>query len=200
MNIDNSELIAQVERARVKWPFIHDVEVAWHLPAWLLYAVGSRETNLANEIGDYGHGFGVWQRDNRSFQVDANYLKNVHQEAIDAAQELAAGIRALGLAGGVAAYNCGQGNVRAAIRKGKSCDAYTTGHDYSADVLARCKVLADHYAPKPAPPAQHIYIVRAGDTLSGIAATHHTTVAVLVKLNHITNPDRILIGQRLVLP
>ena len=121
MNITSSELITQVERARKRWPWIDDVEIAWHLPAWLLYAVGSRETNLTNEIGDYGHGFGVWQRDNRSFRVDTDYLKDVHQEAVDAAQELADGIRALGLAGGIAAYNCGQSNVRAAIRKGLSC-------------------------------------------------------------------------------
>jgi LysM repeat protein len=43
--------------------------------------------------------------------------------------------------------------------------------------------------------------VRSGDTLSGIAASHHTTVDILRRLNHIAaNNDLILIGQRLLIP
>jgi len=38
---------------------------------------------------------------------------------------------------GVAAYNAGAGNVEAAIREGHSPDYYTTGGNYSADVLNR---------------------------------------------------------------
>jgi hypothetical protein len=37
----------------------------------------------------------------------------------------------------VAAYNCGQGNVASAIKDGYDVDQYTTGHDYSTDVLQR---------------------------------------------------------------
>jgi hypothetical protein len=37
----------------------------------------------------------------------------------------------------VAAYNCGQGNVTKAIDDGFDVDIYTTGHDYSRDVLGR---------------------------------------------------------------
>ncbi|WP_394621312.1 LysM peptidoglycan-binding domain-containing protein [Lentzea sp. JNUCC 0626] len=44
------------------------------------------------------------------------------------------------------------------------------------------------------------YTVRSGDTLSEIAAQNGTTVAVLVALNRISNPDRIYAGQQLVLP
>jgi LysM repeat protein len=52
----------------------------------------------------------------------------------------------------------------------------------------------------PAPVAgSSEYVVRAGDTLSGIAAAHATTVAVLVTLNHVANPDRIT-GEVLHLP
>ncbi len=40
--------------------------------------------------------------------------------------------------------------------------------------------------------------VGPGDTLSGIALRHHTTVARLVALNHIADPNRIYAGQRLV--
>lgn len=52
----------------------------------------------------------------------------------------------------------------------------------------------------PAPTEGQRYQVRPGDTLSGIAAQHGTTVAVLAALNHISNPDRIFAGQWLALP
>ncbi|MDX6221410.1 MAG: hypothetical protein QOD91_464 [Frankiales bacterium] len=43
--------------------------------------------------------------------------------------------------------------------------------------------------------------VRSGDTLSGLAVTHHTTVDTLRQLNHIAaDDDLILVGQRLLIP
>ncbi len=42
-----------------------------------------------------------------------------------------------------------------------------------------------------------VITVRAGDTLSGIAFLHRTTVAKLVALNGLATPDRIYTGQRL---
>lgn len=54
-------------------------------------------------------------------------------------------------------------------------------------------------APSPVA-GSALYTVRAGDTLSGIAAAHGTTVAVLVALNGVSNPDRIMVGQVLRLP
>ncbi len=41
------------------------------------------------------------------------------------------------------------------------------------------------------------YVVKSGDTLSGIAARFHVSVANLVAWNHITNPDLIYVGQQL---
>lgn len=41
------------------------------------------------------------------------------------------------------------------------------------------------------------YTVKAGDTLSGIAAKYKTTVSALVKLNNIKNPDLIYGGQKI---
>ena len=43
----------------------------------------------------------------------------------------------------------------------------------------------------------YIHIIKVGDTLSGIAIKYGVTVDYLVKLNEITNPDRIFPGQRL---
>ncbi|OJH36419.1 LysM peptidoglycan-binding domain-containing protein [Cystobacter ferrugineus] len=44
------------------------------------------------------------------------------------------------------------------------------------------------------------YTVRSGDTLSGIAQRHGTTVNALVQANGIRNPDLIQVGQRLSIP
>jgi LysM repeat protein len=44
------------------------------------------------------------------------------------------------------------------------------------------------------------YTVQRGDTLSSIAKRAGTTVAELQRLNNLTNPDRISVGQKLVLP
>lgn len=41
------------------------------------------------------------------------------------------------------------------------------------------------------------YVVKSGDTLSGIAARFNVSVANLVAWNHITNPDLIYVGQQL---
>lgn len=44
------------------------------------------------------------------------------------------------------------------------------------------------------------YIVKAGDTLSGIAKTHGTTVAALVAANGIKDKNFIYIGQVIKIP
>src|SRR5690625_653945 len=45
-----------------------------------------------------------------------------------------------------------------------------------------------------------VYIVKSGDTLSGIAKRYNTTVSELVRLNNIANPNLIRVGQKLRLP
>ncbi|WP_327259927.1 peptidoglycan-binding protein [Streptomyces sp. NBC_01240] len=44
------------------------------------------------------------------------------------------------------------------------------------------------------------YTVKKGDTLSSIATAHETTVAALVKLNSLKDPNKLAIGQKLKLP
>ena len=44
------------------------------------------------------------------------------------------------------------------------------------------------------------YEVEPGDTLAGIAADQHTTVAALIELNDLSDPDVIRVGQILTLP
>jgi len=48
--------------------------------------------------------------------------------------------------------------------------------------------------------ASSSYVVKQGDSLSKIALEFDTNVAALVKANGISNPDRIFIGQELVIP
>lgn len=44
------------------------------------------------------------------------------------------------------------------------------------------------------------YVVQSGDTLNAIARRFNTTAAELIRLNNLTDPDRISVGQRLVVP
>jgi LysM repeat protein len=57
---------------------------------------------------------------------------------------------------------------------------------------------ADPAVGTPAPAAT--YQVVSGDTLAKIAARHQTTVAALVAANELTNPNKLKIGQSLLLP
>lgn len=52
----------------------------------------------------------------------------------------------------------------------------------------------------PAAPTTTIYVVRPGDSLSGIAARFGTTTTTLAQLNNIVNRDLIYAGQRLIVP
>jgi len=76
MEITESALTAQYQRASSAWPFIHQAELARGLPRMLLFAVGSREANLANEVGDFGHGHGIWQLDDRSHTPPGGYARS----------------------------------------------------------------------------------------------------------------------------
>ncbi len=54
--------------------------------------------------------------------------------------------------------------------------------------------------PTPAPTPPSTYMVKAGDTLSIIARKFGVTVAAIVALNHIANPNLIRVGQIIKIP
>jgi peptidoglycan hydrolase-like protein with peptidoglycan-binding domain len=136
MEITESELTSQYQQAGSPCPFIHQTELAYGLPGMLLFAVGSRETNLTNEVGDFGHGHGVWQLDDRSHtppggtweQFDAN----VAAQCAAAAAMLRSILTTTGgnVAEAAAIYNSGQPG-----------ELGTTHQDYGIDVLERMQVL-----------------------------------------------------------
>lgn len=51
-------------------------------------------------------------------------------------------------------------------------------------------------------PAAHagVHLVRPGETLSAIASKYRRSVSVLAKVNHLRNPNLIVVGQRLRIP
>ncbi|HBY97929.1 MAG: LysM peptidoglycan-binding domain-containing protein [Ardenticatenaceae bacterium] len=55
-------------------------------------------------------------------------------------------------------------------------------------------------AAAPAAHTASFYVVRAGDTLSGIALRFGFTTAQLAAANRVSNPNRIFVGQVLILP
>src|SRR5438309_11296947 len=96
MDISPTDLLAELRRARQAWPFIGETGFVWGLPPGMLYAVGSRETNLRNVVGDGGHGHGVFQLDDRSHQIPPGFDQDVRAQAEKAAQMLEAGFRRFG--------------------------------------------------------------------------------------------------------
>jgi predicted chitinase len=54
--------------------------------------------------------------------------------------------------------------------------------------------------PVPNPSPSPTYVVKSGDTLSGIATKFKTTWQNLQKLNNLIDPNRIFVGQRLMVP
>lgn len=63
-------------------------------------------------------------------------------------------------------------------------------------------VWSSQITPSDAAPlnADCVYVVKRGDTLSGIAQRYNTTVAALVEANTIANPNLIHVGNRFVIP
>jgi LysM repeat protein len=54
--------------------------------------------------------------------------------------------------------------------------------------------------PVPTPGEKQIYVVREGDTLSGIAARFGVTEDAILKLNPMTDRNTLYVGQELIIP
>lgn len=143
MNITGPQLVDEYTNAFNKWSFIHTIERQYHLVSCTLFAVGSRETNLTNEVGDNGHGHGVWQLDDRSHTIPAGFDNNVNEQCVTAAKMLQGLLAHFAgkYAPAFAAYNAGVGTVKYNLDHGLNVDTGTAGNDYSGDVLGRMHYL-----------------------------------------------------------
>lgn len=102
MNVAPDILADQYQRARRLWPVIAVVEAEFDLPACLLYAVGSKETNLRQEYAEGqvhrdGHGWGLFGADDRWNTLDLpHFASDPEEQARLAARTLRANFRRLG--------------------------------------------------------------------------------------------------------
>ncbi len=120
----------------------------YQLEISLLLAIASRETNIRNILGDYGHGAGVMQVDigtDREF-VTSGEWRDVAKSIDRGTAILSEKVNALAEAKwlsleasqsiAIASYNCGRWALLD-YRAGRDPDTHTTGHNYSKDVLSR---------------------------------------------------------------
>lgn len=127
------------------------------VPPCVIVGIGSRESGWGmllsppgpSGTGDGGHGRGLMQVDDRWHKqfIESGQWRDARANIIYGAHVLhdsiafmrtytkLAGINLLGA--GVAGYNCGAGNAHKAILEGANIDRYTSGRDYSRDVLSR---------------------------------------------------------------
>ena len=79
------------------------------------------------------------------------------------------------------------------------------GEDAGAPTLAPAPTLLVVTAtagppPVPTPGEQQRYVVREGDTLSGIAARFGVSEEAILKENPLSDRDRLFVGQELLIP
>lgn len=165
MQIAGIDLELEYVRASAHWPFIPACEVKWRLPRMMLFAVGSRETNLTDEFGDFGlrngrsgplpggaWASGVWQLDAGSHVIPNPFP--VPQQADIAGGMLAGLFEHFGLWGAaIAAYNAGAGTIEYNLAHSLGVDTGTAGGNYSADVMARMTYLQQTHPAPVHPPA-----------------------------------------------
>ena len=162
MNITPDELYAQVERFTAEFPLVWVIESEYRLPRGLLLAVGSRETNLTNEIGDNGHGHGVWQLDDRSHIISSTFDDDV---------SLQAHVAGIMLSAALAQYGWIVDRAACVYNSGQPLDQYTTGGDYGLDVFDRMVYIQMNFpasqSPSSTPSPSRSYNMLAYDPVSG---------------------------------
>jgi LysM repeat protein len=97
----------------------------------------------------------------------------------------------------------GENLYRIALRYGTSVSALAAANHISNPNLIyvgqRLIIPSGHF-PVPAPCVQTKYYVRPGDNLYRIALRFGVSVQSIVAANGIVNPNRIFVGQRLIIP
>lgn len=100
--------------------------------------------------------------------------------------------------GGKAFYN--QTRSKGAGNWGMSGDYKFLGFIYNPAISGANATNATTSSTTASSSGEKIYIVKSGDSLSGIAAKFSTTYQVLAKYNNISNPNIISVGQKIKIP
>jgi type VI secretion system secreted protein VgrG len=142
-------------------PMAEKLGEKYHLPPALILGLMSRESGFgtllaANGTGDNGHGFGILQVDNRSHvAVGGPYSEEAADQAVGIFSSGLKSVQAAHptwtsdqqLAGAVAAYNAGPGNVATQPTNPTTwaqMDQGTTGNNYSRDTWAQSQWFANN--------------------------------------------------------
>jgi hypothetical protein len=164
-----ADLVSQVKVAKAKgWlPLFHKAARDYEIPAEVLIAIASRESGVANVVGDHGKGYGlmridvggypewcasgVWRDPNAGIQKGAQILDSKREEIRNSQGRIVsiAGRPFRGapipdenvlLTISVAAYDNGLWPYYS-FSNNTAIDRYTTRGNYSADVKARASVI-----------------------------------------------------------
>ena len=76
----------------------------------------------------------------------------------------------------------------------------TTNHIANPHLIYAGQRLVVPCGSTPSPGGGQVYVVRHGDTLSGIARRFGVSAYALARVNKLQNPNLIYVGQRLVIP
>jgi len=152
----NSAWLLKTLRASISYmEYIREGAIRASVPVAVVWAIGCRESRWGEALtpsgpagtGDYGHGRGLMQIDDRWHKAftESEKWKDPAENIAYGCDVLRDNVRMFrtgyptdtGLRMAIAAYNCGPGNVRRAIRLGRDIDYFTAHRDYSADVLSR---------------------------------------------------------------
>ncbi|XP_075877204.1 lysozyme g-like [Nelusetta ayraudi] len=152
--VEASHTMAKTDKERVKKykDIIKQVAEEHGVDPALIAAIMSRESRAGNTLqdglGDYGKAFGLMQIDmdekgsNHEVVGEWDSYEHVYQATgilVDFIEKISEKFprwsKEQKLKGGIAAYNMGDGSVHSYER----VDEYTTGQDYSNDVVARAQ-------------------------------------------------------------
>ncbi|XP_075118909.1 lysozyme g-like [Leptodactylus fuscus] len=127
-------------------PIFQSVARSTGMDAAVIAAIASRESRggsaLKDGWGDNHNAYGIMQVDQRYHKIEKpwNGIKHVTQATNilismwnSIRKKFPSASKEMWLKGAIAAYNCGPGNVKNL----QNADTYTTGKDYSDDVVAR---------------------------------------------------------------
>lgn len=165
-------LTAQFKKIKENGVFDHFKDAAgyYKLPLEVAIAIGSRETNLENILGDRGNGHGIMQIDKRYFPhwCESGAWRDVRQSIMKGCAVLGQKVRAIETLQGrhlhlmkvgefiapsgltkdeimrlaIASYNAGEAWALYGATEGDP-DLHTTGADYSEDVMARAAIFRE---------------------------------------------------------